>query len=136
MPQRIGPNELCSCGSGKKHKHCCMDVEARPLAKRSTLVVAALFVVGGIAVVLMTVSNRSPERFPERDALVPVQGVPGSRPSGPAPPGKVWSTEHSHWHDLPAGGGTPAPPGDAPAGKVWSPEHGHWHDILTGVASN
>ena len=21
------------------------------------------------------------------------------------------------------------PPGEAPPGKVWSPEHGHWHDI-------
>jgi hypothetical protein len=25
-------------------------------------------------------------------------------------------------------GGAP-PPGPAPPGKVWSPEHGHWHDI-------
>ena len=23
---------------------------------------------------------------------------------------------------------TPQPPGPAPPGKVWSPEHGHWHD--------
>lgn len=22
----------------------------------------------------------------------------------------------------------PKPPGEAPPGKVWSPEHGHWHD--------
>jgi hypothetical protein len=22
----------------------------------------------------------------------------------------------------------PQPPGEAPPGKVWSPEHGHWHD--------
>ena len=24
--------------------------------------------------------------------------------------------------------GVPQPPGEAPPGKVWSPEHGHWHD--------
>lgn len=24
---------------------------------------------------------------------------------------------------------TPQPPGEAPPGKVWSPEHGHWHDL-------
>ena len=28
-----------------------------------------------------------------------VAGTP--RPEGPTPPGKVWSTEHGHWHDLP-----------------------------------
>jgi len=27
----------------------------------------------------------------------------------------------------------PQPPGDAPPGKVWSPEHGHWHDITPGA---
>jgi hypothetical protein len=65
--------------------------------------------------------------------------LPG-QPDGPAPEGKVWSTEHKHWHDKP---GTPPPtvhlgtvnrpsqpvppPGPAPAGMVWSAEHGHWH---------
>lgn len=28
---------------------------------------------------------------------------------------------------------TPQPPGEAPPGKVWSPEHGHWHDITPGA---
>lgn len=23
----------------------------------------------------------------------------------------------------------PQPPGEVPPGKVWSPEHGHWHDV-------
>ncbi len=65
--------------------------------------------------------------------------LPG-QPDGPAPAGKVWSTEHQHWHDKPTAPletvhlGTvnypsePVPqPGPAPAGTVWSPEHGHWH---------
>jgi len=58
---------------------------------------------------------------------------------GPAPPGKVWSEEHGHWHDAPLAPTTlpsqpgitepkSQPPGDPPPGKVWSPEHGHWHD--------
>lgn len=74
-------------------------------------------------------------------------GTAGSPPPGQAPPGKVWSAEHRHYHDAPVqlGGGTPMPqvtmprpaattarvpqpPGPAPAGKTWSPEHGHWHD--------
>lgn len=64
------------------------------------------------------------------------------RPPGPAPEGKVWSTDHGHWHDaptipstLPVHLGTlntpkdPIPqPSPAPAGKVWSAEHGHWHN--------
>ncbi|HYO77372.1 MAG TPA: hypothetical protein VE010_12985 [Thermoanaerobaculia bacterium] len=72
-----------------------------------------------------------------------------------ARPGKVWSSEHGHWHDVTPGGGTatasamptspaltpiapqrqarpstpkPQPEGPVPAGKVWSSEHGHWHD--------
>ncbi|MBI4548742.1 MAG: hypothetical protein HY707_12225 [Ignavibacteriae bacterium] len=64
-----------------------------------------------------------------------------------APPGKVWSPEHQHWHDIrenspitppvnqptntnPQNGNYfPQPLGPVPAGKVWSTEHGHWHDI-------
>ena len=53
-----------------------------------------------------------------------------------APPGKVWSEEHGHWHDInPAPTvpqqnlNIPRPKGPAPEGKVWSEEHGHWHDI-------
>ena len=63
-------------------------------------------------------------------------------PPGPAPPGKVWSSEHGHWHDapvtsipqsIPLNPQSPTvpvsePPGPAPPGKVWSPEHGHWHN--------
>lgn len=65
---------------------------------------------------------------------------------GAAPPGKVWSVEHGHWHDAAPGQQTqtvavpgsavqttpsapvPQPAGTPPPGKVWSPEHGHWHD--------
>jgi hypothetical protein len=68
------------------------------------------------------------------NALPMAKGQPG-----PAPEGKVWSTEHSHWHDKPKNLETvhlgtvnypsqPVPqPGPAPAGTVWSEEHGHWH---------
>lgn len=33
--------------------------------------------------------------------------APTPQPDGPVPAGKVWSTEHGHWHDAPP----PAPPG-------------------------
>jgi hypothetical protein len=58
---------------------------------------------------------------------------------GPAPPGKVWSAEHGHWHDVSAVGDitldpiplsqTPQPEGPILPGKVWSDEHSHLHDV-------
>lgn len=62
------------------------------------------------------------------------------QPNVPTPPGKVWSPEHGHWHDVETGAAPVAeippdveaqikPPGvpSAPAGMVWSEEHKHWH---------
>lgn len=60
---------------------------------------------------------------------------------GPAPPGKVWSPEHGHWHDAdPEAGADPLqnepwdhqyrierPDGPPPEGMTWSESHGHWH---------
>ena len=100
------------------------------------------------------------EKMPATDAAAPVTSdslAPGSPAPGPAPPGKVWSAEHGHWHDDPSAAGaasatpmtpmqpmqpmqpmspsaapgtlTPQPDGPVPDGKVWSPEHGHWHDV-------
>jgi hypothetical protein len=36
--------------------------------------------------------------------VMPQQGQfkPAPQPPGEAPPGKVWSVEHGHWHDAPA----------------------------------
>jgi hypothetical protein len=129
---------------------------------------------GGIVIVALAIfiwRMRSPdaewvtpkeldERMPATDVNAPVTApnlAPGSPAPGPAPPGKVWSPEHGHWHDIPPEGSQPvAPPpgadgsmsltpmqpmpaatpltpgpqpeGPVPPGKVWSPEHGHWHD--------
>jgi len=60
------------------------------------------------------------------------------QPEGPTPEGKIWSTEHGHWHDItpisnplsePTSTNIPQPKGSVPEGKEWSSEHGHWHDI-------
>ena len=107
-------NDACACGSGLKYKQCC---EKKPTRKQwwryagigaFTLLIAVGFVTG-----IIEWANREPG------------------PPGEAPPGKVWSEEHGHWHDA-----TPQPLGAAPAGKVWSAEHGHWHDAPAGVASS
>ncbi len=44
-------------------------------------------------------------------ATMPPQGqfTPAPQPPGEAPPGKVWSVEHGHWHDAPVALTPPAP---------------------------
>jgi hypothetical protein len=37
------------------------------------------------------------------------QFTPAPQPPGEAPPGKVWSVEHGHWHDAPVAPTIPAP---------------------------
>lgn len=136
---KIGRNEPCHCGSGKKYKNC---HGAQSSVSNRTLLIGG----GLIAVALIFWFGRG------------IIGGSGSGPPGPAPAGKVWSAEHGHWHDagpvgsgqpgsappvvpgvartdsvaqpvLPLGlAGTSQPPGEAPPGKVWSAEHGHWHD--------
>ena len=51
---------------------------------------------------------------PAQTATMPNQAqfTPGPQPPGEAPPGKVWSVEHGHWHDAPV---VPTAPAPAPA---------------------
>ena len=112
QPQR---NEPCECGSGKKYKACCA---SRPAPRqRIALIALVLFAVAGLWVIAGAIRRVGSDEPAEAAA---------AGDAGPAPPGKVWSAEHGHWHDAPAPG--PAPDGEAPPGKVWSAEHGHWHD--------
>ena len=72
---RVGRNDPCSCGSGKKFKHCC-----QTKAGTTTPGQRLLFVIIGVAVaagLYLTISSRV---------------EPGSRPTG------VWSAEHGHYH--------------------------------------
>ncbi|MFN0157811.1 MAG: SEC-C metal-binding domain-containing protein [Bacteroidota bacterium] len=127
-------NDLCHCGSGKKHKNC----HGRKRAGGSNSIQWVYLLLGAIVVAAgIAVFNPAAEPVPApQQRTLPNQAGGMSLPPGPAPPGKVWSSEHGHWHDAPDAanaqtqttGLTPQPPGEAPAGKVWSPEHGHWHD--------
>lgn len=130
-----GRNSDCPCGSGLKYKRCCGPKEKT--GKGSQILMAAAFLIfGGLVVAAVFVSRD--DSGPTSSVPV-VPGNPGAQQPGPAPPGKVWSTEHGHWHDAadqPGGAasqgqsqpGSAQPPGPAPEGKVWSAEHGHWHD--------
>lgn len=77
------------------------------------------------------------------------QTAPAAAAPGQAPPGKVWSAEHGHWHDEaapaaaspiqiqaeqlgagPTGGRVPPEPG-----MVWSDAHNHWHKAPSGTTA-
>lgn len=112
---RVGRNDPCSCGSGKKYKRCC----AGKQSKNEILFSKGLAALLGIILVLV---------------VIVIVAAFYSSDGSSARPDRVWSSEHGHWHDV---GGQragfdelpfPRPPGPAPVGKVWSPEHGHWHD--------
>jgi len=117
---KAGRNTLCSCGSGRKYKRCCGGKpKHKSVFRRIAFWAGAAIFVG--ASVLAFVSSP-----------FGTGGAPGS-----PPPGKVWSAEHGHWHDVNPSRqssqpvdqpGAPQPPGAPPPGKVWSTEHGHWHD--------
>ena len=139
---KLGRNEPCHCGSGKKYKHC-----HEPTKNTNN---NQYTIIGIIAVVMLVIifinSDSSNQTVPVTTSPLLNQGSTSntSKPSGPAPPGKVWSQEHGHWHDAPVSKSlTPkllgkegvnkitVPPIDKnkPAeGKVWDEEHGHFHD--------
>jgi len=112
---KIGRNDPCPCGSGKKYKQCHEQrQEQSDWSKKGLYVVGAALVLGLGGFVYSAV------RIPDD--------------------GRVWSVEHGHWHNADGTelGSTnarffPQPPGPVPEGMVWSTEHGHWHDAATGM---
>ena len=77
---KIGRNEPCPCGSGKKYKQCC---EGKPTA-RSKLLSQSLLALLGFGFFLLVISI--------------VDGFYSSGQGG-ADLNRVWSQEHGHWHD-------------------------------------
>jgi SEC-C motif len=76
---RVGRNDKCPCGSGKKHKNCC---GARPAG--NTL--GSRLMMGVVLVMLLGAA------YAGFNAMTSDVGS-----AGPAP-GKVWSPEHGHYH--------------------------------------
>ena len=71
---KIGRNEVCPCGSGKKYKQCC---ESKGTGTTQSRLIMLLVVAAIVAAILAGFSNR------------------GSDSGG----GGVWSAEHGHYHD-------------------------------------
>jgi hypothetical protein len=72
---RTGRNDPCTCGSGRKYKHCC---GAKPQALTRTQKIVIGIVAAVVAAgILLAVSSRSEHT---------------ARATG------VWSPEHGHYH--------------------------------------
>ena len=135
--KKIRRNEPCDCGSGKKYKLCHGKLEKG--FNQQWIIIATIGTIFFLLFFILSDSSTSTSTnlppLPSR----PVGNASNQQPAGEAPPGKVWSPEHGHWHDintnipptsLPKNNNLKQqPPGEAPPGKVWSAEHGHWHDI-------
>ena len=74
--EKIGRNDPCPCGSGRKYKQCCAAKTAR----------ASRFGMYALAAVLAAM------------AAVIVYSFTGDRASGPR---QVWDPEHEHYHTVP-----------------------------------
>ncbi|HLF09653.1 MAG TPA: SEC-C metal-binding domain-containing protein [Gammaproteobacteria bacterium] len=74
----VGRNEPCTCGSGKKYKHCCaLKTQKTSITSRVAMSLIGLMLLGGAIVMLMSLDDLDSER---------------------AGPRRVWSEEHQHWH--------------------------------------
>ena len=79
---KVGRNEPCPCGSGKKYKQCCLGKESEMPASQKLVMalIAALFLIGLVSVILTLSGDYEPSA-----SSTPREGL-------------VWSEEHQHWH--------------------------------------
>ncbi len=119
MSAKIGRNEPCPCGSGKKYKKCCEKTGSDVASGGGgVLFLVSMLVVGAVAATLLWVRMDSPADQSTADVVSQPISTPTTGTVNPG--GANWPT--------------PPPPGPPPPGKIWSPEHGHWHDAAGGAA--
>jgi hypothetical protein len=115
-----GRNDPCHCGSGKKFKVC----HGRAAKSFNQQWVIA-GIIGGIFLLFFFMDSGTSTTT--LNTSIPTSVIPrvnaGSAwhniPTNPASAVPGVSPNLSQ----------PQPPGETPPGKVWSPDHGHWHDI-------
>ena len=96
---KVGRNEPCHCGSGKKFKQC--------HDKKDTGKINQLFLIGflSLAFILLLFFNSSTSN----DHSISAKNSPQpfnfqgnkltKQPEGKTPPGKVWNSDHGHYHE-------------------------------------
>jgi len=80
---KVGRNDRCPCGSGKKYKNCCEGKVGR-LSAAGWVTIAALVLAAGVLVYFVINAAQSDG-----------SGSAGRRA---CPAGQVWSTQHNHCH--------------------------------------
>jgi hypothetical protein len=108
LEEKVGRNDPCGCGSGKKYKHCCARKAAHRARVQDSLFKGAFLLFGPIVV-----------------ALGIAIAVASLRTDTASDDGyqRVWSSAHGHWHAVLADGSEV----EVQPGMVWVPEHGHFH---------
>jgi len=106
---KVGRNDPCACGSGKKFKHCCERARMHQQKRRDSLARGVLLLLGPLGVAFLVVASVSAlrDRSAEGEAR------------------RVWSAAHNHWH-LVAPDGTEI---EARPGVVWSSEQGSFINV-------
>jgi len=136
---KIGRNDPCHCGSEKKFKHC---HQKKNLKNNNQNILIGVFVIAIIVFFIIDSSTNSQSNIIPSNTLTNTNNlISKTKPSTPAPPGKVWSEAHGHWHDAPKNQNLS--PGLinvpnrkinteknnlTPEGKVWDDNHGHYHN--------
>ena len=129
------PGSSLSCMS-RNHKRFSA---SRPAPKKQIpiVLVTALAAAGGLVIGSAGTYFLSKRLASQKQSALPVTGgtpqvqtitlppqqqfTPAPQPPGEVPPGKVWSVEHGHWHDIPATLTIPAPATVAPASATVTP---------------
>ena len=96
MKNKSGRNDTCQCGSGKKFKNCHGKTIER--SSQTWVIVAVIFL---FLLWFLFFETKPPAEATSYSPapLIPKKPNLTSTAPGPAPPGKVWSVEHGHWHD-------------------------------------
>jgi len=81
--EKVGRNDPCPCGSGKKYKNCHQNEEEQKGGKDKA------WLIGGL-IILFLVIGAVGYYFNSKNI--------SNGPAGAAPEGKVWSEEHGHYH--------------------------------------
>ena len=81
--EKVGRNDPCPCGSGKKYKNCHQNENEASGGKDKALLI-------GGWILLFAIIGAIGYYFNSKNA--------SNRPAGSAPAGQVWSEEHGHYH--------------------------------------
>lgn len=133
MASRVGRNDLCPCGSGKKYKQCCEKSGVLPRSRKLNQILAGLFftalLVAAASAYVSIGDDDAAELEAGKTTAPPITLTAPARTnltgSAATAPQKRTPAEER----LPEGFTIGRPPGPAPEGKVWYEEHKHWHAI-------